>query len=339
MRTLLGTLFACLLAWSTAGWADGGLHVRVMAGNLTSGNDQSYDPGDGVRIFQALQPQVVMIQEFNYADNSPEAIRQFVNSAFGRNFYYYRENDPTDQIPNGVISQFPILDAGQWHDPYMPNRDFVYAKLDIPGPHKLWVVSVHFSNKLSKNRVNEADIVTKALKRNVPPGDYIVVGGDLNTRNGGEEALRRLSEVVSSTRVPTDSDKNVDTSSNRSKHYDWVLASPNLERHQVAVDFSVDGEEDQPGYNVYPDGLVFDTRTFPLLNRLEPARQGDSDAANMQHMAVIKDFEIPANDDGAAEVQARPVPVREVVPKTQEGDACRDAFSALNKRRQIRGRA
>jgi hypothetical protein len=36
-----------------------------MAANLSSGNNQSYDPGEGARIFQGLKPDIVMIQELN----------------------------------------------------------------------------------------------------------------------------------------------------------------------------------------------------------------------------------------------------------------------------------
>jgi endonuclease/exonuclease/phosphatase family metal-dependent hydrolase len=115
--------------------------VRLMAANISSGNYQNYDPGHGIRIFQGTRPDVVMIQEFNYGDNSATAIRNFVNTAFGSSFYYYREG--AAQIPNGVISRWPILASGEWDDPYVSNRDFAWARIDIPGPKDLWVVSVH----------------------------------------------------------------------------------------------------------------------------------------------------------------------------------------------------
>src|SRR5689334_16517688 len=56
----------------------GTVRVRVMAGNLTSGNNQSYDPGEGIRIFQGTHPDVALVQEFNYGTNSATDIRHFV---------------------------------------------------------------------------------------------------------------------------------------------------------------------------------------------------------------------------------------------------------------------
>src|SRR4051812_17227108 len=88
--------------------------IRVMAGNISSGNKQSYDNGEGIRIFQGLKPDVAMIQEFNYGDNSPEAIAEFVETAFGADYQYYREAEDSDDIPNGVISRFPIIESGEW---------------------------------------------------------------------------------------------------------------------------------------------------------------------------------------------------------------------------------
>ena len=46
------------------------LRVRVMAGNLSSGNRQSYDPGEGGRLFQGARPDVALIQEFNFGSGS-----------------------------------------------------------------------------------------------------------------------------------------------------------------------------------------------------------------------------------------------------------------------------
>ena len=61
--------------------------IRLMAANITSGNNQSYDGGHGTRIFQGLDPDIVMIQEFNYGDNSPSSIQNYVTSTFGPGWY------------------------------------------------------------------------------------------------------------------------------------------------------------------------------------------------------------------------------------------------------------
>src|SRR5476649_1967211 len=87
-----------LLAMSLASFqslAQSNVNIRVMAANL-NGNTQSYQPF-ALRIFQGLKPDVVAIQEFNYAStngidvNNSTAMREMVDAAFGTNFYYYRE--------------------------------------------------------------------------------------------------------------------------------------------------------------------------------------------------------------------------------------------------------
>ena len=109
----------------------GDVRVRLMSANLTSGNGQSYDPGHGTRIFQGTDPDIVMIQEFNYGSNSNADIQSFVSTAFGPTFSYYREGGA--QIPNGIVSRYPIVAFGEWNDSSVANRDFAWARIDIPG--------------------------------------------------------------------------------------------------------------------------------------------------------------------------------------------------------------
>ena len=75
------------------------VNVRVMAANL-NGNTQSYQPF-ALRILQGLKPDVVAIQEFNYAStngvdvNTPTVMREMVDTAFDTNFItpqkFYRD--------------------------------------------------------------------------------------------------------------------------------------------------------------------------------------------------------------------------------------------------------
>ena len=69
------------------------IRLRIVAGNITSGNGQSYDPGEGTRIFRGLSLDVAMIQEFNYGHNSPADIREWVDAAFEPEYQYFREPD------------------------------------------------------------------------------------------------------------------------------------------------------------------------------------------------------------------------------------------------------
>ena len=257
--------------------------VRLMAANISSGNNQSYDPGNGTRIFQGLKPDVVMIQEFNYGSNSTTDIRNFVNTAFGSGFYYYREAGA--QIPNGVISRYPILASGEWDDTQVSNRDFAWAQIDIPGPTDLWVVSVHLLTSGSGVRNTEASNLVNFIKSKVPAGAFLAIGGDFNTDSRSEACLSTFSSVVSTASpYPADKNGNGNTNASRAKPYDHVLVSSNLRAYQTAT---------VVGSSSFSAGLVVDTRVYSPLSEISPAQSGDSGSTNMQHMAVVKDFSIP----------------------------------------------
>lgn len=83
--------------------ADSKTKLRIMAANITSGSQQPYDSGHGTRIFKGLNPDVVLVQEFNLGNNTPTAIRSWVSSTFDASFRYYREANA--QIPNDIVSR------------------------------------------------------------------------------------------------------------------------------------------------------------------------------------------------------------------------------------------
>jgi endonuclease/exonuclease/phosphatase family metal-dependent hydrolase len=251
----------------------------VVAGNITSGNYQSYDPGHGIRIFQGLDPDVVLIQEFNYGDNTTADLRAMVDQAFGAEFSYYRE--PRGSIPNGVISRWPILQSGRWEDVDVSNRGFAWARIDIPGSRDLWAVSIHLLTSSSGDRSREAGHLVQFIERDVPGSAFLVVGGDLNTDSRTESCISTLRRVVTTQGTPVDQDGNPGTNRSRSKPYDWVLPDADLDGFRVPVTL---------GTNTFPNGLVFDSRVYTPLADVSPVRREDSDAPQMQHMAVVKDF-------------------------------------------------
>lgn len=279
------------LGWLDAGATDfatgtdaGGAHrLRVMAANTTSGNKQSYDPGEGLRIFQGLQPDVALIQEFNYGDNSDTAIRGFITTAFGASYSYFRETGA--QIPNGVASRYPIIAAGKWTDPSVSNRSFVWAHIDLPGTKDLWAVSVHLLTSSASNRDNEAKALVADIEKTVPAGDYLVIGGDFNTGSRTEACVVTLSKIVANgAPYPADNAGNVNTSASRSKPYDWVMASPSL--RSLATSVVIGGRS-------FASGLIVDSRVYTPLSDIAPVKATDSAALNMQHMAVVEDFLLP----------------------------------------------
>lgn len=261
------------------------LALRIVAGNLTSGNLSNYDGGHGQRIFTALHPDVALVQEMNFGDNSATALRTFVDTTFGTGAYFTRG---AGAIPNGVVSRFPIIAAGEWTDPEISNRTFVYARIDLPNsPRDLWAVSLHLSTN-GTLRPPEADALVALIQAEIPATDYLVLGGDLNAGLRNESALMKLGAVVQiAGPFPVDQNNVNSTNANRNKPYDWVIADPDL--HLLVAPTII-------GSITAPSGFVFDTRLFtqPALDAsFAPALVGDSGAPAMQHMAVTRDFVVP----------------------------------------------
>lgn len=258
--------------------------IRILAANLTSGNGQDYDPGHGNRILQGLRPDIVLVQEFNYLGNTSADFRAWVDMNFGASFSYVREPSPS-QIPNGVVSRYPILASGAWTDANVSNRKFVWARIDIPGDKDLWAISVHLLTTGSANRNAEASqILNYIAAQGIPATDYVTLGGDFNTDNRSESCLNTLSSYFSTSGPwPVDQSGNGHTNAGRNKPYDWVLADADL--HALRTPLVL-------GSNSFANGLVFDSRVYSPLP--SPVLAGDSGATNMQHMAVARDFLIPS---------------------------------------------
>jgi endonuclease/exonuclease/phosphatase family metal-dependent hydrolase len=254
-----------------------------MGANISSGNFQSYDPGEGIRIFQGVKPDVVMIQEWNWKTGAATEIRDFVDTTFGTSFEYTREAGA--QIPNGIISRYPILESGEWKDASVSNRDFVWARIDIPGPIDLWAVCVHLLTTSATNRNNEATQLIGYISGKVPTTDYLVIGGDFNTSTRSEAAIATFSKtVVVTDPYPADGSGNSNTNASRAKPYDWVLVNSLLSPYKTATVI---------GASSFSTGLVVDTRVYTPISELSPAVATDSAATNMQHMAVVRDFLVP----------------------------------------------
>ena len=86
------------------------------------------------------------------------------------------------------------------------------------------------------------------------------------------------------------------TNAKRSSPYDWLLCSREFCKKEVPVEIGA-----HTGVKGYTNGHVFDTRVYAKysvessrdkeINYVSPAQANDSGASNMQHMAVIRDFE------------------------------------------------
>lgn len=258
------------------------LRVRVVAANLTTGRRQRYE-SPGRRILSGLDADVVLIQEMNVDGNRTEDIADFVDETFGPGFEWYRE--PRRSLPNGVVSRYPIREAGVWEDRELPNREFVWARIDPPGAVDLWVVSVHLKSGSNSTQTREAREIVRRVRQQVPSDAYLVVGGDFNTTSRRSGAVRILSDIVDTRGpYPVDDRGDGDTNRNRNRPYDWVLANRRLDDLETSV---------QLRSEAFPNGLVVDTRIHSPLSDLSPARREDSRASSMQHMAVVRDFVFP----------------------------------------------
>lgn len=112
-------ILAVLLLGCVVPLANAQTRLRLAAANISSDNLQSYpNNGPGQRILAGTKPDVVMMQEFNIGvpiDNSATSTNNWVTTAFGSLFNWHREAG-SKQIPNGIISRYPILASGNWVD-------------------------------------------------------------------------------------------------------------------------------------------------------------------------------------------------------------------------------
>lgn len=269
------------------------VQIRIVAGNVTSGNKQSYDPGHGIRILQALKPDIALVQEMNYKNNSASDYKNFAQQIVGTN--YYAVEDSKYNIPNGIVSKYPITETGSWDDPNLSDRELKWAVIDIPGEKDIFAVSVHLHTSPASDQTKAALVIVDEiakLKKANPNKYYYVVGGDFNGETSvSSSGFGKNNTFYVSGPHPVDENGDEETNANRNKHYDYVLADYPLHEFQVPTVFY--SSKDPTKTKSYENGLVFDTRVYSqsvLDEYFSPAQTSDSSASSMQHMAVVKDF-------------------------------------------------
>lgn len=263
--------------------------IRLMAANITSGTYQTYDFGHGNRIFQAMKPDIIMIQEFNIQNKSRE---EFVRQIFGEEFVFSWSED---NIPNGIISRYPILESGHWPSNIESSRNWDWAVIDIPGSTDLLAISVHLH---TKQNPEEIPVLAQKIQEKQSEGNYyVVLGGDFNTsrRDTVQKNMGHLFNVRGP--WPVDQNGREGTDENRNEKplenqrpLDWLLFSHAFDAHEVPI---------QIGEHSYADGHIVDSRVYAglcqahaqadELGDIPPVEAGDSDAPYMQHMAIVRD--------------------------------------------------
>lgn len=251
----------------------------VASANLSDNDTQAYGPA-GIRMLQALDPDVIGIQEFNYKEGTSADL---VKRMFPRGDREFCRERGGARLPNGVVSRFPVVAWGQWEDPYVKNRQLFWATVRLPGGKDLHVVSVHLVQNRANRRIPEADYLVERIRRQFPAKDYIVLCGDLNTGSRETGVMAVLGRIFDLQRVPADQKGNPDTNSVRTHPYDVVLPNRALAPYEVKTVVGGLG---------FPDGIVFDTR---LWSRPPfPARKDDA-GASLQHLPVMKTFRVPVD--------------------------------------------
>ena len=292
------TFFLCLglLLCTQVAWAQSNVILRVMASNLSSGNYQRYET-PGLHILKGLKPDIAALQEFNYSGshgvNTPDSLREMVDTAFGTEFEYFRESGYS--IPNGIVSRYPILESGSWvdSDTGVNDRGFAWARIDVPGTNDLYVVSVHLkaSSSSGARRTAEAAELKQLIASNFPANAWLIVAGDMNISDESEGAVSTFAAFLSDAPVPADQNGDADTNASRAERYDRVLVSPAMTNLLVPVVM--------PSYT-FTNGMVFDSRVYTPRSDVPPVLSADSGASSMQHMAVVRDFRITLADTAPA---------------------------------------
>ena len=168
--------------------------VRVDSGQSSRvERSQSYEDRRNPTSFRGLTPDIVVIQEFNYQGGDPSRLSSIPRSV---RISTSTSSHERAGFPNGVVSRYPIIKGGTWNDPNVPDRSFVYAQIDVPGPIDLWAVSLHLLTTGATQRDTEAKELVTYIQGTVPAGDYLIVGGDLNTDTADETALTDLAASV-----------------------------------------------------------------------------------------------------------------------------------------------
>ena len=276
MRFWTGLGISIWLAAAAWGAPASTFTFTIATANLSDNTSQAYEDS-GIRILQALKPDVLAIQEFNYkSGNSQDLVRRL----FGPSHSFAREKGGA-RLPNGIISRFPITAFGQWEDPYVGNRSFAWATIQIPGPKPLHVVSVHLVQNHAERRIPEARHLLGLIRKQFPADDYVALCGDFNIAGRNALALAELTKWFDDTHQPVDQAGNPNTNSKRNRPYDFVLPNPALAPYHVATTLH---------QQRFPHGLVFDSR---LWNPLPPPVEWDDSANNLQHLPVMKTFRVP----------------------------------------------
>ena len=285
--------------------------IRIMTANTTTGNKQRYEEY-GMRGFYAMDPDIILIQEFK---NSAENVVALLEEHFKTDYHYYVFNDDenelipddeyiyrtgriTNNISNGIITKGDLKIIKGYHKnsavDTIVDRGYDAVIVDLPGEKDLLAFSLHLSYNYSISEHASVRKMAETIQMKENADFYYAIGGDLNIgANCNSKRSHRNHTLVSSlisewsnivsvdVDYPEDQNHNCNTNRGRNSHYDWLLVDSELQENSVPVKI---------GNVNYPNGYVLDSRVQNPLSDISPVEYGDSNALNMQHEAVVRDF-------------------------------------------------
>ena len=293
--------------------SDKSVVIRFMAANITSGNNQTYDDQRGIHIIKAFNPDIILMQEFNYEQGEHALVEEIC----GANCHF---STTSHSIPNAIISKYPILSSGSWPSNVKSARNWDWAVINIPGKRKLLAVSLHLHSE--RNGSELAPLKQKIEAKQKEGNYYVVIGGDFNTKSRGgvrsqfgrmlyvgkdnpnakddKTAVPALDKVCDGGEFPVDQNGNSCTSGERDDPYDWVLFDKDLNEFEIPI---------VVGNRTYNYGHIVDSRIYAQhdeLSLIPPVQAEDSELCyaddwctnnkgertNMQHQAVVRDIEL-----------------------------------------------
>ena len=112
---------------------------------------------------------------------------------------------------------------------------------------------------------------------------FTMIGGDFNRNYEDNKSLKDFFKTDGA--LPKDQSGDSSTNAARKKTLDHLFVDKDFDRKEIPVEI---------GSRSYANGHVFDSRVYKRygeLGSVSPVQGDDSGATNMQHMAVIRDFE------------------------------------------------
>ncbi|MBI4580726.1 MAG: hypothetical protein HY718_13550, partial [Planctomycetes bacterium] len=292
-----------------ATWALGG-NVTILDWNILTYNDPGTNEYNAlVRIVQAINPDIILVQEANHSTG-----RSAFMAAFAARYPYSFLGAPNYENPrNQILSAYPLTATGQNFIPD-PNggtfeRPTIWADVNVATATpeaELRVYSAHFKSGSAsrdwtlKNNQATADANSIASLLSSNPAMRVYYAGDLNCTTGTSPINTLLAPQTTLARL----DMRDPRTNGAGTHWtfntiiDHAFRSATLGNSMVSY-------------------YIFDTTTIPFAQLPPPTQSGDSHTAS-DHLALVSTITI-GDVDPSDQIRINEVFVRQqTAPDTNE---------------------